>query len=373
MASQLTNYQCPTCTGPLHYDGKTNKLVCDYCESSFSVSEIETLYEQKEAQAAQATAAAEAAEAKQEASENEWNMDAAGTAWGKDAEDLRAYNCPSCGAELICDATTVATSCPYCGNPTVVPGKLTGTKKPDYVIPFKLDKEAAIAALKEHYKGKFLLPRAFSNQNHIEQIKGVYVPFWLFDGEADTDMVFHATRSTIHETYSERITTTQHFRLYRSGTVPFRQVPVDASSKMPDAHMDSIEPFDYSEMKAFSTAYLPGFLADQYDVSQEECAKRADERCTNTAIAAVQSTAIGYETCIPESSNVKIRRGDVKYALLPVWMLTTRWKDKNYLFAMNGQTGKLIGDLPTDKGRYWGLFGGVFAGIAAIMAIILFL
>ncbi|MCQ2420697.1 MAG: hypothetical protein MJ118_06145 [Clostridia bacterium] len=373
MASQLTNYQCPACTGPLHYDGKLNKLVCDYCGSSYTVAEIEALFEEKEEKAKQASAAEDAAEAKKKESDNEWDMDAAGDAWGADADGLKAYNCPSCGAELICDATTAATSCPYCGNPTVVPGKLSGTKKPDYVIPFKLDKDAAVAALKAHYKGKILLPKAFSNQNHIEEIKGVYVPFWLFDGEADADIVFNATRSTVRETHSERITRTEHFKLYRSGSVPFKKVPVDASSKMPDAHMDSIEPYDYSELTKFSTAYLPGYLADQYDVSQEECAKRADERCTNTAISALQNTALGYETCMVESSNVNIRRGDVKYAMLPVWMLSTKWKGQNYLFAMNGQTGKLIGDLPVDKGRYWGLFGGIFAGLAAVLGLILFL
>ena len=60
---------------------------------------------------------------------------------------MKAYNCPSCGAELICDASTAATSCPYCGNPTVVPGQFSGALKPDYVIPFKLSKEDAVAAL----------------------------------------------------------------------------------------------------------------------------------------------------------------------------------------------------------------------------------
>ena len=105
--------------------------------------------------------------------------------WGDDADAMRAYSCPSCGAELICDETTAATSCPYCGNPTVVPGKFAGALKPEYVLPFKLAKEDAVKALKAHYKGKPFLPKAFSAENHVQEIKGVYVPFWMFDGEAE--------------------------------------------------------------------------------------------------------------------------------------------------------------------------------------------
>ena len=40
MPTQVTNYQCPACTGPLHYSAKSGKLECDYCDSSFDVAEI---------------------------------------------------------------------------------------------------------------------------------------------------------------------------------------------------------------------------------------------------------------------------------------------------------------------------------------------
>lgn len=54
----------------------------------------------------------------------------------------------------------------------------------------------------------------------------------------------------------------------------FEKVPVDASSKMPDDHMDSIEPYDYKKLKPFSTAYLPGYLADKFDVTVEQSRER---------------------------------------------------------------------------------------------------
>ena len=376
MAAQITNYQCPACTGPLHFAGESGMLECDYCGSKYTVAEIEELYKEKDAAAAAAQAAAEAKEeaaqaAAAETDDNE-QWDFASSMWGAEAADLKVYNCPSCGAELICDATTAATSCPYCGNPSIVPGQFRDTLKPDYVIPFKLDKNAAVSALKNFYKGKTLLPRAFSDNNHIEEIKGVYVPFWLFDGKADADIRFQATRVHTFTQGNTLVTRTDHYRLRRAGTVDFEKIPVDASSKMPDAHMDAIEPYDYSALKPFSTAYLPGYMADIYDVEVEECSERADLRARNTAVSIIGSTVSGYSSVMPEQQNVRIRRGSVKYALLPVWMLSTRWNGQNYLFAMNGQTGKLIGDLPVSRQKMLTVFAAIAAPLAALLGFLFY-
>ena len=374
MPSQITNYQCPACTGPLRYDGGSGKLVCDYCGSAFTVQEIEKLYQEKLDQAeaagvahaakeeAQAAAAAEAAQIGAE--DPEWDLAQAG---------MKAYTCPSCAAELICDAATAATSCPYCGNPTVVPAQFHGMLKPDYILPFKLDKEAAKKALRDFYKGKHLLPRAFTTENHIEEIKGVYVPFWLFDGQGDADLNFTATKVSSYRSGDYQVTVTDHFAVRRAGTVDFHRIPTDSSSKMPDAHMDAIEPFDFSELKPFSTAYMPGFLAERYDVDVEECEKRARRRAGNTTEQVIANTVRGYSSVTPVGKNVFMRRSAVSYVMLPVWMLSTRWKGKSFLFAMNGQTGKLIGDLPVSMGRFWGWFGAIAAPLAAILTGLLFL
>ena len=156
MATQVTNYQCPACTGPLHYAGASGKLECEYCGSAYDVAEIEKLYAEKEAAAetqAAAATAAQAAEA-EELGEDQGEYAANGESWNP--EGMKAYSCPSCGAELVCDETTVATSCPYCGNPSIVPGQFTDMRKPDYVLPFKLDKKAAEEALRKYYKGCLL-------------------------------------------------------------------------------------------------------------------------------------------------------------------------------------------------------------------------
>ena len=387
MPSQVTNYQCPACTGPLHFVGESGKLECDYCGSTYEVSEIEALYQKKEEQAAKAhedasikdasdqEASAKDASDKDTENPDSWDVSGLNGDWGTDAAGMKAYNCPSCGAELICEESTAASSCPYCGNPNVVPGQFSGTLRPDFVLPFKLSKEDAVKALKKYYRGKFFLPRSFTSGNHIQEIKGIYVPFWMFDGEAVGDARYEATRSHTYRSGDYKITETEHYDVYRSGAVAFEKIPVDASSKMPDDYMDSIEPFDYAGLKPFSTAYLPGFFADKFDVSIEESSSRADKRCRQSLSDALQGTARNgrpYTSVMPTGEDIHLKRTGVHYALLPVWMLNTRWNGKNYMFAMNGQTGRMVGDLPVDRKRFWGLFAAVAAPMTAVLTALLY-
>lgn len=354
MGIEVTNYQCPSCTGPLKFSSKSGKLDCEYCGESFEVETMELIYAGKEEAAAKV------------ASDPKWSFDTA--QWEEEeASHMKAYTCPSCGAEIICDDTTAATSCPYCNNPTVVPGQFTGMLRPDFVIPFKLDKEAAKVALKNHYKGKKFLSKTFSSENKIEEIKGIYVPFWLFDCKSDADIHYRATKERTRTKGDEEITTIDHYHIARKGNITFEKVPVDGSTKMPDEHMDAIEPYDYSALVPFSSAYLPGYLADKYDMDVEACSERVNKRIRMSTENSFASTVVGYTSVYPESSNIDIEAGGVKYAMFPVWMLSTKWKGENFLFAMNGQTGQLIGDLPID----WFKFGIWFAGISLPLMLIL--
>jgi len=354
MASKTTNYQCPACTGPLHYVGKNDRLECDYCGNVYTIQAIQELYPDVVIDQPQP-----------EVTEEEQAY--ADAMWGDDADHMRAYSCSSCGAEIMCEETTAATSCPYCGNPTIVPSQFSGSLKPELILPFKLTKEQAVEGLKRYYHGKKLLPKNFSDENHIQEIKGIYVPFWLYDGEATADVSFTATRVSSYTRGDTRVTITDHFAVRRAGRAKFHKIPADGSSKMPDAHMDAIEPYDYADLKPFSLAYLPGFLADRYDVTAEECQKRATLRAENTIEQAMQEDVRGYASVVPISKNVGTRNLKVHYALLPVWLLSTRWNDQCYLFAMNGQTGKFIGNLPVSGAKVAEWFAKIAVPAAAVM------
>ena len=177
---------------------------------------------------------------------------------------------------------------------------------------------------------------------------------------------FHATTVHTYTSGDYEITETSHYDVRRAGSIAFEKIPVDASSKMPDDYMDSIEPYDYAELKPFSTAYLPGFLADKYDVSVEDSRERADKRCAGSLVDALENTVSGYSSCNETGRDIHLKRGKVHYALLPVWILHTKWEDKDFLFAMNGQTGKLVGNLPVSTKRVVGLFAAIAAPLIAI-------
>ena len=357
----LLEYKCPSCGGALHFDASQQQLKCPYCDTEF---EMETLAEY-DTQLKTDSADDMTWQTKED---NDWQEE--------ETEGLSSFVCNSCGGEIIGDENTAATSCPFCGNPVVMMGRLSGLLKPDYVIPFKLDKNAAKAALKNHYKGKKLLPKVFHTENHIDEIRGIYVPFWLFETDADANIRYKATRVRMWSDSRYNYTETSFFSVLRSGTIGFEQVPVDGSTKIPDDLMESIEPFDFSQAVDFQTAYLAGYLADKYDVTAEQSVKRANDRIKQSTADAFASTVIGYSSVIPESTSIRLHNGKAKYALYPVWLLNTEWDGKKYTFAMNGQTGKMVGDLPLDKGAYkrW-LFGltGIIGAAAFVVSFLLWL
>ncbi len=350
MALETTNYQCPACGGPLRYDGAAGKLVCDYCDSQFEVAEVEKMYAAEQAKADAAAVTAD-------------EFDASVT-----DEGMKVYTCPSCGAELVANEATAVTQCPYCGNPTVVPGALKDEFKPDMVIPFKLGRKAAEDALKRHYEGKKFLPKAFAGDNKIKEVQGVYVPFWLYGAHVTGEARYEATNVRVYRRGKEEITETDYYDVYRAGELDFERVPVDGSTRMPDTHMDAIEPFDYGDLVPYSVAYLPGFLADRYDQTSEECLPRAERRMETSFENELDGTLGSYDTHMRLSGDTQVECGEAAYALMPVWMLSTRWNDENFLFAMNGQTGKLIGNLPVDRGKVAAWFVGLFAIFGVVLA-----
>lgn len=351
----LQEYKCPCCGGAIAFDSKVQKMKCPYCDTEFEMEALASYDEELQNETAE---------------EMVWE-NTAGSEWQDGESDgLNAYVCKSCGGEIVADETTAATSCPFCGNPVVMMGQFSGNLKPDYVIPFKIDKKAAKAALKKHYSGKRLLPKVFQDENHIDEIKGLYVPFWLFETDAEASIRYKATRVRTWSDQNYNYTSTSFYSVNRGGKIGFAQVPVDGSTKMADELMEAIEPFDFSEAVDFQTAYLAGYLADKYDVDSAQSIERANERIKKSTEEAFAATVSGYATVVPEYTNIRLKDSSAKYALYPVWLLNTTWNGQKYTFAMNGQSGKFVGDLPMDKNAYnrwlFGLTGIIGAALFAV-------
>ena len=355
--SDIGSYVCPCCGAPLIYDGA--QLHCESCENNFAVENMQQRAEGMEASGGE--------------SKYDWESYTPRNFEDTSEINLANYNCPSCGAEITGDDTLGATVCPYCGQSTVVKGQFDGALRPDYIIPFKLDKKAAMAAFEADFKNAPFLPDEFKNKKKIEEMAGVYVPFWMFDCDCNAAITYNAERVTMWSDSNYDYTKTDYYKLFRAGSIGFANIPVDGSKKADDAYMEAVEPFDYSDAVEFNGAYLAGHLADKYDVSADESIDRANERVRNSTIEAFENTTGDYMSVNPESVNVSFSNGKIRYSLLPVWMLNIKYLDKIYHFAINGQTGKVVGEYPVDKGKKWKYFWKV-AGIGyAVAAVIAFL
>ena len=336
MATSVS-YVCPSCTAPLSFTPGSENIKCEYCGGEFTIKEVEDFFAAKEEKAVEERLEQEK---KWESEQKDWSEE--------EKAALRSFVCSSCGAEIVSDENTMATECCYCGNPTMLPARFDGMLKPDYVIPFQKTKDEAVAALKKFYEGKYLLPDNFTSNNRVENIQPMYVPFWLFDADTAGDAVFRGEKIKRWENSSEIVTETSIFSCRRHGTMAFKKVPADGSKKMNDDYMDSIEPFDYGELVPFTPAYLAGFLADKYDVTAEECTPRIDRRLKETVMEELRKSVTGYDGVYLEQGEARKTGGEIRYAMAPVWILTTRYNDKPYTFMMNGQTGKVVGSLPYD-------------------------
>ena len=350
--AELQEYKCPNCGGALEFNSSIQKMKCPYCDTELNMDSLQALDEALKNQADE---------------DLTWTSQAGGEWESGETDNMSVYVCKSCGGEIVADESTAATSCPFCDNPVVMMGRFSGDLKPDYVIPFKLDKKAAKEKLSKHLMGKILLPKVFKDQNHIDEVKGLYVPFWLFDTEADADIQYQATRVRSWSDKDYNYTETNYFSVLRSGQLGFERIPVDGSSKLDNQLMESIEPFDFSEAVNFQTAYLAGYLADKYDVGAEESLSHANRRVKQSTETVFANTVTNFDTVVAESSNIRLKNGSTKYVLYPVWILNTTWNGKKFVFAMNGQTGKFVGDLPLDKQAYrrWLIGIGVAASLVS--------
>lgn len=331
----VVTYKCPTCGADLVFDSEQQKLICEHCGTTKTVEEMQQAGTKDE-------------EIKQEMPEDR-------------VEDFRVFRCPTCGAEILTDEHTSAAFCSYCGSTALIESRLTGEKAPTAVIPFKISRQQAMEAYRNWARRGVLTPRVFSQQSTVEKVTGMYVPFWLYDYESDVRMRADCTRVRTERHGDTEYIHTDHFDVYREVAATFERIPADASEKMDDQVMDKLEPFDYHEMKEFEMPYLSGYLAEKYNFTSDELKPRVEQRLNQYASSLTRETIGGYAGVQVVQEDIQLAGKKANYVLLPVWMLNYRYQGENYQFTMNGQTGKIVGTLPTSKKRLAAWFAGVTA------------
>ena len=348
-----TVLKCPNCGNNLLFNAETQDFKCSFCGTALSQAEAFKI--------TQTASAPPPPPPPPPFNQTTANQPAA------NQPELNLFHCKNCGAEMVTDTNTASTFCVYCGSTGIIKNRLEGRFQPELIIPFKKSKEDAIQAYNDYRKGKRFAPDEFGRKENIEKITGVYVPFWLYDGKSFGSFEGEKHVSTSWRNGDYIYTKTDISYIKRSGSVEFEKVPADGSKKFDDDTMDSIEPYDFSECQPFDYSFLSGFLAEKYDVSPDEDKSRVEQRMDQSFQSAIYST-IGSPLVNEKVNKTTIITG-LHYALLPVWLLNTKIQNKIYTFAMNGQTGLIVGDIPVDH-----LKMAKFAAIrAAIISVITFI
>ena len=334
----VINFGCPDCGADMAYDIKLGKLRCGHCGHCEDIQEDCDLWKEPK------------------------------------KEFTDGLYCVNCGGELTVNEKNCALHCEYCGTPLVITDRLAGQWRPVYVLPFELDREQAETSFKRWCGSGLFSPRGFKSAKNIQHLQPRYIPYWLYDLDTTVDMEGTATRVRVYTRGETEYTETKFYHVSRRMRLEYRQVPYDASKEMDDTVMKKLEPYRHDELKSFQMPYLAGFQADQGDYSAGELEPQVKERVKSRAFDQVESTISGYTTVSIERQHIQYDRIRSDYAYFPAWFISYRYRDSDFLFAMNGQTGKVIGTPPISRGKVALWFAGMTAVImAVIMAVLMFM
>jgi DNA-directed RNA polymerase subunit RPC12/RpoP len=311
--------KCKNCGADLKFSSKLQMWVCEFCGSEYDEADFVSQ--------------------KEKTTKEELNV------------ELDEYSCPNCGAIVVTDKNTSATECVYCGSSAIIKNRLQGKFKPSKIIPFKTEKSEAVNKFQKYVNERLFAPDEFEKTECIEKVSGVYIPFWLFDCKTNGTIYAECKNVRMYISGDYRVIETDVYECDRAGRMEFIDVPVDGSTKFPDDVMDSIEPYDYSEFKEFNYSYLSGFLAEKYDLDSDDVYERAKVRVKTTTRDKLYKEFGKFQQVKILSTDINVENGDVEYALLPVWMLNINYFGNRYTFAMNGQTGKMVGNVPIKKSK----------------------
>lgn len=276
-------------------------------------------------------------------------------------------HCANCGAPLAVGQYTSADKCGHCGSSIIFDERIEGVYEPHLILPFQINKDKAVEALgREFYKRTFT-PSSFLSEKSLESMKGVYVPFWMYDYRAHYHFNGQGTKVRSWQSGNMRYVETSYYQIVRQMEADFDKIPVDASFVMDDGEMDLMEPYQYQELEDFQPKYMSGFSGEVYNQGAPELEGRAQVKARNASEEMMQQSLAGYSTITPGSKQLNLDRYGIRYALMPVWIYLYQYRGKTYRFHVNGQTGKVVGKTPVSKGKVL-LYG--FSVLVSVSAIV---
>ena len=323
--------ECPGCGADLRFDIENQCMVCSHCKNTYDPKTLP---------------------------------------WGKTASlekngeyETTVFSCPQCGGEIVSTGNEAADFCSFCGASVVLEGRASREKAPKYIIPFSVDRKRSINRLLDMTSRMYFVPKEYRSEAYLGKAVPFYIPYWIYDVSQEGEAKLSGTRTK--DKYLETVHVTWTLETEYS-TILF-----DASAAFDDDLSRLLAPYHERKMEDFHPAYLSGFYADVSDVEPEvyiEDAKAAANERTFQRISL--STSEGGELkCIKPAdmnSTFHTQLKEIKSAMLPVWFLTWRKKDRVAYSVVNGETGEAVGDIPIDIGKFLFFCGGTAAGLFVI-------
>ncbi len=313
-------YECPNCGGNLKFDITTQQMVCGYCGTKVDPY---SLQEGDEAESGE--------------------------------YEATVFTCSQCGAALLSEDTTVATFCSFCGSTAVLQSRIGKGRRPFRIIPFRKTKEDCKASYAKMMRRAFFAPKELKDQAYIEKFRGIYMPYWIYSFEKKEKISFSGSVSRQKGDYL----VTKHYDIVSEVDASYSGIAYDAAADFSDELSGAIAPYEMEEGMPFTPAFLSGFYADAKDVESSVYRQKASELVTEEGFDKLSQDRV----CIRYHAKAGGNKDRLKNALrptctstelamLPVWFLTYRKKDRVAYAVVNGQTGKAAADLPVDRKKY---------------------
>lgn len=314
-------YECPNCGGNLKFDISSQKMACAYCGTHLDPYSIKKETDAIEEQYFEAT----------------------------------VFTCPQCGGELYSTDNEATSFCSFCGAATILTSRISKEKRPDFIVPFKKTKEDCKRAYEQKMRKAFFVPKQLRDPKYIDGFRGIYMPYWTYQ------LVQKGTVSVGGENSRRKgdYIYTDHYQLRGDMDNYYLGYSYDASTSFYDNISEALAPYDAKELVHFTPAFLSGFYADTADIGSEVYLNDAVEQAEESTFQRVKKEKafkdykiVNRKRDTPPEKGFKTRLRKADSTMYPVWFLSYRNKDQVAYATVNGQTGKVVADMPIDPKRY---------------------
>jgi hypothetical protein len=294
------------------------------------------------------------------------------------------FRCKNCGAEVATDPNQRSYVCAFCDSTYVVefsPAQ-SGRKQPEFVIPFVITPDRGVELFQKWIASNHLFrPGDLRTARIEEKLKGVYLPFWAFSMLATSQWratigeywyrteTYTTTENGKTVTRTRRVQETEWWELSGNHHHYYSGYLVSASRGLTQAEADRIKPFQLAALRRYASAYLAGWLCEEYSIDRDS----AEQICRGEFLRQEETNIRGFlpgDTYRNFGSSTQFSHVNEDLILLPLYVLSYRYRDKLFRFMINGQTGKVEGDKPISWPRIWIAIGLALAAIVVVAILI---